>query len=195
MILDELLQCSQSKIISLSWGFNYWNVFADQTYHFNCWGMFLFIVVLQAWVHATLGHLQCPGVSIRLTDFSKVLNWGMIIAASMRSTLQASMETNEVGMRKTETWSRWMWYSCDVVSMKWDWEIETPPEVIFLSMDNLWRSTQSLYVTLPLHFYSFTKATEVGGDFWMSFFLPNVAWIIDWPSTHFDFCQAIMTQN
>jgi len=84
-------------------GFNYWNVFADQTYHFNCWGMFLFIVVLQ------------------------VLNWGMIIAASMRSTLQASMETNEV---------------------------------IFLSMDNLWRSTQSLYVTLPLHFYSFTKATE-----------------------------------
>lgn len=84
-------------------GFNYWNVFADQTYHFNCWGMFIFIVVLQ------------------------VLNWGMIISASMRSTLQASMETNEV---------------------------------IFLSMDNLWRSTQSLYVTFPLHFYSFTKATE-----------------------------------
>eukprot|EP00913_Durusdinium_trenchii_P028706 g26922.t1 len=84
-------------------GFNYWNVFAEQTYHFNCWGMFLFIVVLQ------------------------VLNWGMIIAASMRSTLQASMETNEV---------------------------------IFLSMDNLWRSTQSLYVTLPLNFYSFIKATE-----------------------------------
>lgn len=84
-------------------GFNYWNVFAEQTYHFNCWGMFIFIVVLQ------------------------VLNWGMIISASMRSTLQASMETNEV---------------------------------IFLSMDNLWRSTQSLYVTFPLHFYSFTKAAE-----------------------------------
>ena len=29
-------------------------------------------------------------------------------------------------------------------------------------MDNLWRSTQSLYVTFPLHFYSFTKATEAG---------------------------------
>ena len=33
----------------------------------------------------------------------EVLNWGMIIAASMRSTLQASMETNEVGML-TGTW-------------------------------------------------------------------------------------------
>lgn len=29
-------------------------------------------------------------------------------------------------------------------------------------MDNLWRSTQSLYVTFPLHFYSFTKAAEAG---------------------------------
>lgn len=51
----------------------------------------------------------------------------MIIAASMRSSLQASMETNEV---------------------------------IFLSMDNVWRSTQSLYVTLPLHLYSLIKASE-----------------------------------
>ncbi|CAJ1428447.1 unnamed protein product, partial [Effrenium voratum] len=84
-------------------GFNYWNVFADQTYHFNCFGMFLFIVILQ------------------------VLNWGMIVSASMRSSLAAAMETNEV---------------------------------IFLSMDNVWRSTQSTYVTLPLHIYSFIKATE-----------------------------------
>ena len=30
----------------------------------------------------------------------QVLNWGMIIAASMRSTLQASMETNEAGKQK-----------------------------------------------------------------------------------------------
>ena len=59
----------------------------------------------------------------------------------------------------------------------WDSQLE----VIFLSMDNLWRSTQSLYVTLPLHFYSFTKATEVG-VFECHFFLSKVAWIIDWPS-------------
>eukprot|EP00438_Fugacium_kawagutii_P030426 Skav216211 [mRNA] locus=scaffold238:203381:220573:- [translate_table: standard] len=69
--------------------------------------------------------MEIPGS--RVTGPLQVLNWGMIIAASMRSTLQASMETNEV---------------------------------IFLSMDNLWRSTQSLYVTFPLHLFSLVKATE-----------------------------------
>ena len=49
----------------------------------------------------------------------EVLNWGMIIAASMRSTLQASMETNEVGML-TELGS-WMYIpvmSCDALRLR-----------------------------------------------------------------------------
>ncbi|CAE7477776.1 unnamed protein product, partial [Symbiodinium sp. KB8] len=84
-------------------GFNYWNVFAGQSYHFNCIGMFIFIVTLQ------------------------ILNWGMVVWASLRSSLQASMETNEV---------------------------------IFLSMDSVWRSTQSFYVAAPVQVYSIIKAVE-----------------------------------
>ncbi|OLP87833.1 hypothetical protein AK812_SmicGene30922 [Symbiodinium microadriaticum] len=72
-------------------GFNYWNVFAGQSYHFNCIGMFIFIV------------------------------------PPPPSSLQASMETNEV---------------------------------IFLSMDSVWRSTQSFYVAAPVQVYSIIKAVE-----------------------------------
>ena len=90
---------------SPGWGFNYWNVFAEQTYHFNCWGMFLFIVVLQVGTSSNVNvirkRLDSPHPSglmgLRGSTLQQVLNWGMIISASMRSTLQASMETNEAG--------------------------------------------------------------------------------------------------
>eukprot|EP00931_Biecheleriopsis_adriatica_P072213 TRINITY_DN4627_c0_g1_i1.p1 TRINITY_DN4627_c0_g1~~TRINITY_DN4627_c0_g1_i1.p1 ORF type:complete len:1494 (-),score=283.41 TRINITY_DN4627_c0_g1_i1:57-4538(-) len=53
-------------------GFNYWNVFARQSYLFSPLGMFIFIVIIE------------------------VVSCGMVMSASMRGTLQASMETNEV---------------------------------------------------------------------------------------------------
>lgn len=196
MILDKLLQCWQRKLSHCELRIQLLECFCGSDLSLQLLGN----VPLHRGFAGLSIHMQClhhvctmvPACFNSIDMTGEVLNWGMIIAASMRSTLQASMETNEVGML-TGTWKVgciFLWCR----AMKWDWE-DSQLEVIFLSMDNLWRSTQSLYVTLPLHFYSFTKATEVGGDFWMSFFLPNVAWIIDWPSTHFDFCQAIMTQN
>jgi len=84
-------------------GFNYWNVFATQGYHFSRVGMFLFIMIIQ------------------------ILNWGMTLSSSTRYQTQASMEANEV---------------------------------VSLSMDNLWRSTQAFYITAPLILYSIMKALQ-----------------------------------
>jgi len=104
-----LIRMHQNSSWAWSWlpffwiGFNYWNVFAGRSYHFSPMGMFLFVVTLQ------------------------VLNWGMVVAATLRSSLQASVETNEVA---------------------------------FLSMDSIWRSTQTFYVTAPLQIYSTIKGLE-----------------------------------
>ena len=67
--------------------------------------MFIFIVVLQVGTSSNVNvirkRLDSPHPSglmgLRGSTLQQVLNWGMIISASMRSTLQASMETNEAG--------------------------------------------------------------------------------------------------
>jgi len=84
-------------------GFNYYNIFADRTYHFSPVGMFIFMLVIQ------------------------VLSWGMIIAVTMRQQLLASMEANEV---------------------------------VGLTLDNMWRSTQLFYMTAPLLAYSIIKGVQ-----------------------------------
>ncbi|CAE8626033.1 unnamed protein product [Polarella glacialis] len=84
-------------------GFNYYSVFTVRSYHFSSTGMFAFMFIVQ------------------------VISWGLIISASMRSTLSTSMEANEV---------------------------------IMLTMDNIWRSTQLFYITAPLLMYSLIKGTQ-----------------------------------
>lgn len=84
-------------------GFNYYSLWAKRSYHFSAEGMFTFMFIIQS------------------------LNWGMIIASSMRYTLETSMEANEV---------------------------------IGLSMDNIWRSTQLFYITAPLLLYSIIKGVQ-----------------------------------
>eukprot|EP00933_Yihiella_yeosuensis_P073087 TRINITY_DN8165_c0_g5_i1.p1 TRINITY_DN8165_c0_g5~~TRINITY_DN8165_c0_g5_i1.p1 ORF type:complete len:1495 (-),score=312.76 TRINITY_DN8165_c0_g5_i1:139-4623(-) len=84
-------------------GFNYYSLFAERSYHFSATGMFTFMFIIQ------------------------ILSWGMIIASSMRYTLETSMEANEV---------------------------------ISLSMDNIWRSTQLFYITAPLLLYSIIKGIQ-----------------------------------
>lgn len=74
--------------------------------------MFLFIVVLQVRTSSNVNvirkRLDSPHPSglmgLRGSTLQQVLNWGMIISASMRSTLQASMETNEAGGVVKKKW-------------------------------------------------------------------------------------------
>lgn len=123
MILDKLLQCWQRKLSHCELRIQLLECFCGSDLSLQLLGN----VPLHRGFAGLSIHMQClhhvctmvPACFNSIDMTGEVLNWGMIIAASMRSTLQASMETNEVGML-TGTWKLDV-YSCDVV--RWS-EIE-----------------------------------------------------------------------
>ena len=91
----------------------------------------------------------------------QLLSWGMVIAASLRYTLSTSMEAREIAYVaclphpfRTETVNK----SNEMEGRASFWHQNGQAnEVISLSMDNIWRSTQLFYISAPLLLYSIIK--------------------------------------
>lgn len=123
MILDKLLQCWQRKLSHCELRIQLLECFCGSDLSLQLLGN----VPLHRGFAGLSIHMQClhhvctmvPACFNSIDMTGEVLNWGMIIAASMRSTLQASMETNEVGML-TELGS-WMYIpvmSCNALRLR-----------------------------------------------------------------------------
>lgn len=122
-MIDKLLQCWQRRLSHCELRIQLLECFCGSDLSLQLLGN----VPLHRGFAGLSIHMQClhhvctmvPACFNSIDMTGEVLNWGMIIAASMRSTLQASMETNEVGML-TELGS-WMYIpvmSCDEVRLR-----------------------------------------------------------------------------